>query len=66
MLKIDSDSKIAALMESIAGSISSEATRPQRVDRNNEAGAPFGWIIWAGSAYPEGLRCERAAMGAFA
>ena len=35
MLKINGDSKIAALMESIRGPISSEATRPQKVDRND-------------------------------
>ena len=35
MLKIDSNEKTAALMESIHGSNCSEATRPQNVDRNN-------------------------------
>jgi hypothetical protein len=34
VLKIDSAEKIAALMESIHGSIHSEAARPQLVDRN--------------------------------
>ena len=35
MRKVDSDEKIAALMESIRGSIGSEATRPQKVYRND-------------------------------
>ena len=35
VLKIDSDENTAALMESIDGSICSEATQPQKVVRNN-------------------------------
>ena len=35
MRKVDSNEKIVALMESIRGSIGSEATRPQKVYRND-------------------------------
>jgi hypothetical protein len=35
VLKIDGGSNIAALMESVRGSISSEAAGPQKVDRND-------------------------------
>ena len=55
MLKLNGDSKIAALMESIRGPISSEATRPQKVDRNDSEHGSDGQ---SGCGQCEGTACS--------
>ena len=55
MLKIDGDETIAALMESICGPVSSEATRPQKVDRNDSEHGSDGQ---SGRGQCEGTACS--------
>ena len=55
MLKIDGDETIAALMESICGPVSSEATRPQKVDRNDSEHCSDGQ---SGRSRRAGMACN--------
>ena len=55
MLKIDGDETIAALMESICGPVSSEATRPQKVDRND---SEHGLDGHSGRGQRAGIACS--------
>ena len=55
VLKIDSDENTAALMESIDGSICSEATQPQKVVRNNSVHASDGH---SGRGQHAGMGCN--------
>ena len=55
MLKIDSDEKTASLMESVCGSISSEATRPQKVGRND---SEYGSDGQSGRGQRAGTACS--------